>query len=447
MDNNLLEFYILLYATRNESFLIKIEQYLFTGEKGRVNTSKKYFTDMNYQIFFNIVCVIRNKINKLPSLSDLEFIISGKFKDDIDRKTSLLDLARDVYKSDEVVDFMLIEKDAENFIKEVKFLEAFSSSSKDIQGKDYEVAIEKLQKATQINFDTNLGVDLKNWDQIKKLVIDKNSSDSVVPTGYNFLDKDNILDGGLRGGEIGCVAAIPGIGKTLFLGNLGINAFLDEKNVLIISFETSDMRVTTRLMANLLKMTTRDITTNMVAGSDEDVKQAWEENILSQKGRIIVKEFPARTISANDIMSYLMDLKRYWDFEPDEIILDYLLIMAPNNKRGYDDANSYLKFKAVTEEVRNLAKVLDIPIWTATQIGRSGQDEKGGSKEITTSKDMSESRGIYDTVDFFSTLNQTLFQKKNLKLNMFIDKCRNGESGGKVDLKVDYKTMTIVEDV
>ena len=152
-------------------------------------------------------------------------------------------------------------------------------------------------------------------------------------------------------------------------------------------------------------------------------------------------------MSTNDIAAFLLDLKRFEDLVPDLIILDYLLIMAPNNKKSSDESNTYTRFKAVTEEVRNLAKNLNIPIWTASQIGRAGQSEDGGTKAITTSKDMSESRGIYDTVDFFCTLNQTLKQKKGLKLNLFVDKCRNGESGGVFNLKVDYTVMNIAEDI
>lgn len=449
MDNNLLEFYILLHASRNETFLLKIEQYLstFSGNKSSLKNPKKYFTELNYQILFNLICMIRNKVNKLPSLPDIEFIINNIFKDEEEKKKDLFDLARDIYKSTEVVDFELIEEEVTTFIKQVRFSEAFTNSMKDIQSQNYESAIERLTKATQINFDNNLGVDIKDWNQIKDLIKTTNSSENIVATGYSFIDSPKILDGGLREGELGCVAAIPGLGKTLFLGNLAINAFLNGKKVLVVSFETSDMRLTSRFLSNLLRTTTKNITTNISTDADEELKKIHERDIMSQDGDLIIKEYPAKVISANDIMAYLLDLKRFKDFEPDLIILDYLLIMTTNDKKGIDASNTYLKYKTVSEEVRNLAKYLKIPIWTASQIGRDGQAEGGGSKAVTTSKEMSESRGIYDTVDCFFTLNQTINQKKKGELGLFIDKNRNGESGFSVNLEINYELMTITEKV
>ena len=446
MDKSLLEFYILLYATKNETFLLKIEEYLFTGAKKRdLKNPKMYFSEKAYQVFFNLLCVIRNKISKLPSLKDMEFIVSGLLKDEEEIKKDVLDLTRDIYKSEEVVDFLIIEEETQNFIRQVKFSEAFNNSMNDIQSQDYESAIERMAKATQINFDSDLGLSLKDWDKVKELLVETNSDDNVVSTGYSFLDSPDILDGGVRGAELACVAAIPGLGKTLFLGNLAINAFLNGKKVLVVSFETSDSRLTARFLSNLLRMDTKKITRAAVS-DDESIEEKHQRDVASQQGDLRLKEFPAKVISANDIMAFLLDLKKYEDFEPDMIILDYLLIMTTNDKK-MDASNTYLKYKTVSEEVRNLAKLLKIPIWTATQIGREGQAEGGGSKAITTSREMSESRGILDTVDSFFTLNRTINQRKKQEISIFVDKNRNGTSGMAVPLIVDYETMSIKERV
>lgn len=446
MDKSLLEFYILLYASRNETFLLKIEGYLFTGvSKSNIRNPKLYFSEKTYQLFFNLLCAIRNKIGKLPSLRDLEFVASGLLKDDEEARDSVLDFAKDIFKSEEVVDFLIIEEETQNFIKQVKFTEAFNDSMKDIQGRNYESAIEKMSKATQISFDADLGLSIKDWDKVKTLLTETSSSDNVVATGYSFLDAPKVLDGGIRGGEMGCIAAIPGLGKTLFLGNLAINAFLNGKNVLVVSFETSDSRLTGRFLSNLLKRESREVARMIIAG-DEELKETFDRDVASQEGDLRLKEFPAKVVSANDIMAFLLDLEKYEGFKPDMILLDYLLIMTTNDKK-MDASNTYLKYKTVSEEVRNLAKHLEIPVWTATQIGREGQAEGGGSKAVTTSREMSESRGIYDTCDAFFTLNQTSGQKKKQEVSIFVDKNRNGESGMLIPLVIDYDIMTIKERV
>lgn len=446
MDKNLLEFYILLYSSKNETFLLKTEEYLFTGlTKNNIKNPTLYFSEKAYQLFFNLLCVVRNKIGKLPSLRDIEFVASKLFEDDEELKADVLDLSKDIYKSTEVVDFLLIEEEAQNFIKQVKFAEALSDSMRDIKGMNYESAVERMSKATQVNFDSDLGISIKDWDKVKGLLEETNRGDNIVSTGYTFLDSPDILDGGIRGGELGCVAAIPGLGKTLFLGNLAINAFLDGKKVLVVSFETSDSRLTSRFLSNLLKRDTRVITKGVVA-DDETLEEIHKRDVASQTGDLRIKEFPAKIISSNDVMAFLLDLKKYEDFVPDMVVLDYLLIMTTNDKK-LDASNTYLKYKTASEEVRNLAKALKIPFWTAMQIGREGQAEGGGSKAVTTSREMSESRGVLDTVDFFATLNQTANQRKKNEISIFVDKNRNGSSGMMIPLVIDYDTMTIQEKV
>lgn len=137
-------------------------------------------------------------------------------------------------------------------------------------------------------------------------------------------------------------------------------------------------------------------------------------------------------------------LKETKDWEPDLLIFDHLLIMATNDRK-LSTENSYKYYKTVTEETRNIAKDFQIPILTATQINRHGQGDDGGSKARTTSKDMSESRGIYDTVDFFATLNQTAVQKTNGEMKIYVDKWRNGINNKEIDLKINYDYMDFKE--
>ena len=107
--------------------------------------------------------------------------------------------------------------------------------------------------------------------------------------------------------------------------------------------------------------------------------------------------------------------------------------------------NSYKFYKTVAEEYRNLCIEFDCPGLNAIQINRSGMDEKGGSKNITTSKDVSESRGVLDTADFFATINQTQKDRENMKLRLYVDKNRNGDKGKVINLGIDYSHMKFEE--
>jgi replicative DNA helicase len=162
------------------------------------------------------------------------------------------------------------------------------------------------------------------------------------------------------------------------------------------------------------------------------------------EGDLIVKEYNANTICSNDLMANINDLMMYKGFKPDVVIVDYILIMNTNDKK-LDRTNSYSYFKNVTEELRNIGKTLYLPIITACQINRQGMDEKGGSKSLTTAKDISESRGIYDTVDVFTTINQTANDRKKNKFFVYFDKNRNERTGATIEYAVDYEHMKLTE--
>lgn len=447
MENSILEYNILVYAIKDESFLLRVGQYLYTGTKTKssLKNPKCYFSDKYNQLFFNLVYMTRERIGKLPTKKDLDFLIGKLYTDSDDEKASLRTLTIDIFNETEPVDFSLIDDEAKDFVKKVKFLEAFMETSADIKNENYDSVIEKLTKSVQISFDRDFGVNLKDWEDVKGIIKENNNSSLIIPTGFPTLDAPDFLKGGSRGGELYCVSAVPGIGKTAFLGNIAVNAFLQGKKVLVVSFETSEERITERLLANLINMSTVEISNKISTTEVDDMKVLFDKNVSSISGELRIKEYPAREKSTNDIRAFLMDLEKYVSFKPDLIILDYILIMTPNNKNGFEEANSYLRYKAVAEEMRNLGISLGIPVWTASQIGRNGQAENGGTKEITTSKDGSESRGILDTVDLYVTLNQTLAHRKRGEMSLFIDKNRNGTSGKTIPLLIDYSNMRITE--
>ncbi len=227
--------------------------------------------------------------------------------------------------------------------------------------------------------------------------------------------------------------------NTALLGSFAINAFLEGKKVVVYTFETATRRLLMRYYSNIIAMKKKEI----ILDNDKTKKEL--ENVLaSTTGDIIFKSYTSNTTSNNDLRSHLNDLKMYKGWEPDIIIADYLLLQASNDKNLSSD-NSYKYYKTVAEEFRNLCVDFNCPGLNAIQINRSGMDDRGGSKAITTSKDISESRGVLDTADFFATINQTAKDRTNNKLMVYIDKNRNGDKGQKINLNVDYEYMSFQE--
>jgi len=444
INDNVLEDNIIYYSRINEQFLLKIMDYL--NVPGGVNIYKSYFSQLNNQIILNVIFWHYKTYGKIPDWETIYHIVRRKLSPmDSEFLLSVRNKIIDLNKIQQPnIDYDFLEEETIKFIRKVKFYEVLTESQKDLEEQNFDAITKKIQKSIEITFDEDLGTSILNFDKIKNDMLDLDKS-KKIETGFKTLDE--VLDGGMRGGEIYCLSAVPGIGKTAVMGAIALNAFRKDKKVLVVTFETSTTRLFGRYLSNLLKITPKDILLGLDDKlKEQTIKNEYNKKVNSFSGDIIVKEYGANTTNCNDIRAYLSRLKQKSGWEPHLIIFDYLLIMATNDRR-LSTENSYKYYKTVTEETRNLAKDFQIPVLTATQINRHGQGDDGGSKARTTSKDMSESRGIYDTVDFFATLNQTAVQKTNGEMKIYIDKWRNGINNKEIDLKINYDYMDFKEKV
>ncbi len=126
----------------------------------------------------------------------------------------------------------------------------------------------------------------------------------------------------------------------------------------------------------------------------------------------------------------------------DLLIVDYLGLMAADDKI-LDRSVTYSYYKAVAEELRNIAKNLDIPVVTAVQLNRTAQGEKGGTKSIVTAAQLAESRGILDTCDFFGSIIQTMVDRRARRFWLTVDKNRYGVVGDILSFEVRYDYMQL----
>lgn len=433
-----LELLILQCSVQNLSFFMKIKSYLDTSN----NKGKTYFDDEKYQTVFNLYCRFFDKHKKQPKKKTFLLLVeaySNKTKQEEDIVLYLNNIAEQMYQPvQDEVDMEEIEEQTINFIKENRVYESMVSSQRDMEEGNYENIVSKMEDAVRVSFDKDLGMSIRDYEDVFEKMDGTFNSSKVISTGYSNLD--NFMDGGFYGKELYVIAGTPGTGKSLVLANFGINAFLEGYNVLIYTFEMSDSRFYSRIFSNLTRYTKKE----MILDSN-GAKEKLQNGILTNTtGDLIVKEYNANAASSNDLMAHIHDLSMYKGWKPDIIVVDYLLIMATNDKtRNKDD--SYKYFKSVSEELRNIGKTLDVPVLTASQVNREGMADRGGTKSVITAKDISESRGIYDTAEFYASIIQTAKQKKENKLQFLNNKHRNGVTDWRLEFEVDYEHMKLKE--
>ena len=435
MDSSNIEFYILVLITKSETFLLKIGEYLYTEDVKEL-TRKSYFDNRHAQTFFNLCYYIYTKTNRLASLKDVEFLVSNIFKNE-EQKREILDIVYDVFQFEDEISWQLIEDEALKFVKDKKFIEALNDAQKDLESKDYDSVIEKLQKSTQVSFDSDYGVSIKDWKQVKEVLKETADTSEAIPTGYDMLDSDNVLNGGFRRKTLNLVGANSGIGKTMLLCNLGLNMCLAGKNVLYISLETSASRLVSRILANLLDTTTTRISYEVTEESEEqNLEKQFAEAIAALPGNMRIKEFQTGSMNCNKIETYILDIKKNLNETFDCVIIDYLSICTPNDRK-ISKENSYAYDGAIAVDMRALAYSLNCVILSGIQMNRDSiKGEKGDTKTVIATDGIANSLAIEMTADFIMTLSRDEQHRKQGRLLCYVAKNRNNAKGQQMDLQV-----------
>lgn len=434
-ESSTMERFILAYLIRDKSFMLKVGQYLKTTDFQK----KSYFQDSKLQWLLNTCLVYYDKYEKIPSLDVIKILVEKKFKTDLLMFKALNNTVDEIYSKDlSGVEASFVQDETVKFIKTNRAVEATLLNELDIQNGKFDALNDRMQKALNVNLDKDFGVSLSNVGETLSL-IQEIEEDSGLTFGSPALNR---VLGSPKPGEITVFCGTPGIGKTIWLGNVATENMKLGKKGVFFSLEVDRKRLARRLYSSLLLKSGCDLMNT----TKEEAEAIFAD---FKGGDIRIKNFPANSASCNTFASYLMDLYTLEGFKPDFIVIDYILITATNNRSNDDNMYSY--YKTVTEEMRNLAAQFECPVFTAAQINRNGMGEKGGSKGIVTSKDLAESRGILDTADYLLIINQTdtekkLGEKDNIsEQRLYVDKNRNGSNGEIITVTLDYNTMSITD--
>ena len=313
----------------------------------------------------------------------------------------------------------------ETFTKHKSLERAILESSELLLTGDYGLVEEKIKHAVQIALTKDLGIDLY-MDPKSQLEKMKNNK-GLIPTG--FRDLDYKLFGGHNIGDLVIYAAPSGGGKSIMLSNLGINWTLMGKNVMYVTLELSEDLVARRLYSMICDTSTREIFKHI---DDIELKLKL---IAKRAGGFQIKYMPAGK-NTNDIRSYIREYQIKHNKKLDILLVDYLDLLYPINKRVPVD-NLNLKDKFVSEELRNLGNEEQVLVASASQFNRSSIDEveyghnhiAGGLSKIQTSDFTG---GIY--------FPKQLRDRGRIEIQLL--KTRNSSGvGSKVNLAINVDTL------
>ena len=290
--------------------------------------------------------------------------------------------------------------------------------------------VEKLIKdAVQISLTKDMGTDYFN-DPKARLEKYFNSG-GQVSTGWPSVDK--LLYGGFSRGELNIFAGGSGSGKSLVMMNIALSWLNQGLSGVYISLELSEELVGLRTDAMLSGMSTKDIRRDM------DTTELKVKLYSKKSGQYRIKALPAQS-NINDIRAYLKEVQVQTGIRVDFVMVDYLdLLMPVSAKVSPNDL--FVKDKYVSEELRNLAKELNVLLVTASQLNRAAVEEvefdhshiSGGISKINTADNVF---GIFTS--------RAMKERGRYQIQCMKSRSSTGV-GQKVDLEYNIETMRITD--
>ena len=378
---------ILQTIVKNEDFCRKVIPHV----------KSEYFENEKKPVYELILSFI-SKFNKVPNVTALEVEFQSSAALNRSDANDILSCIKSIDQGEPSDTDWLLNR-TEEWCKQRAVTIAIVKSISIIDGKDKkhtEGAIpDILSKALAISFDTNIGHDyLENVDQRYDFY---HLQEDKSPFDIELLN--TITKGGVSRKTLNIVLAGTGVGKSLAMCHFAADNLRQGKNVLYITLEMAEEKIAERIDANLL-----DVQIDQIENLPRDTFKTKVSKIREKtQGKLIIKEYPTATAHVGHFRALLDELRMKKDFSPDSIYIDYLNICASSRMKGLGGSvNTYSYIKAIAEELRGLAVEFNVPIWSATQVTRSGF----GNTDVELT-DTSESFGLPATADLMFALIST----------------------------------------
>lgn len=389
----------------------------------------EFFQNKDIKVFMTKILDFYKRHLTVPTKTEVEVMCDENELKSVDSVFSVVQNMDGGYNVDELM------ANTERFFRErgvynglVKVTENLSSTNPKVKKFSESQILDIFTKACNLSIIDDLG-----WnyiDRIKEFTKEITRPQMTISTGYKWLD--GMLGGGwvADGKALYIFQAGTNVGKSILLGNLAVNAFLNGKCVVLITLEMSEIMYVSRLAAKI-----NGIDVNQLKSNTARIEM--NASVLKSKGAgtLIVKEFPTRATTVSRVSSYLESLERV-GVRPDVLFVDYLNILSV----GHEVNNTYEDGKILAEQLRALTYKIKCPCVTATQLNR-----EGSKKENAGLDSISESYGSAMTGDFIATLWATDEDKQLGIMHMGIHKSRFERNYGVCNFKIDYPTMTISE--
>jgi len=347
---------------------------------------------------------------KSPPTHDVLKVKITDITDDV-LKAAILEQLKDIFRYMESSDLDFVKNEILKFCKNQEIKHAIQESVELLQIGNYDAIKTKIDSAMKAGADTDIGHDYKKsvasrYDEAAR---------HTVTTGWDVVD--DLMDGGLAPGELGVVMAPAGIGKSWLLINIGANAVKQGKNVIHYTLELNQDYVGQRYDS---------VMTGIGAQNLKHHISEIESKMQSLQGDLVIKYFPTKSVGVMGLKAHIEKTIMVGN-KPDLVIVDYADLLKVNAKKDKHEA-----LEDLYEELRGMAGEYQLPIWTASQAGRSALEE-----DIIEADKIASSYGKVMVADFLMSLSRKVEDKLSGTGRGHVIKNRFGPDGITLPCKIN----------
>ena len=397
-------------------FQIKVISALLTHKEYLTNIhdiiSEEYWDNQAHKWIIVEIVKYYDKFHTTPSMDVLKVELQRLTNDVL--KISIREQLKAAYEtSDE--DLKYVQEEFSTFCKNQQLKKALLGSVDLLNAGDFDGIKFLVESALKAGNDKNIGHEY-NKDIESRF---REDARKTIPTPWEPINE--VLQGGLGGGDFGLIFGNPGGGKSWSLVALGGYAVRAGYNVLHYTLELGEDYVGRRYDAFFTKTPVDAILKNR-----EKVETMLEE----LPGELIIKEFPTGRATISTIESHIRKVTDL-GVKPDLIIIDYVDLLS-TKKRTADRKG---EIDDIYTSTKGLARELNVPIWSVSQVNRAG------AKDDVIEGD--KAAGSYDKImitDFCLSLSRKAKDKVNGTGRFHIMKNRYGMDGLTYGVKADTST-------
>jgi len=397
-------------------FQIQVLSSLLTHKEFLVNIhdiiSDEYFENPAIKWSIKEVLKYFDKYHTVPSLDILKVELQ-KVDNEV-LQISIKEQLKEAYvTSDDDLEY--VQEEFTNFCRNQQLKKALMSSVDLLKAGDFDGIRFIVDNALKAGQDKNIGHEYVKDIESRY----RENSRETIPTPWPRIN--DLLQGGLGNGDFGLIFGNPGGGKSWSLVALGGHAVRLGYNVLHYTLELGEDYVGKRYDAFFTK-----IPVNKVDSHRETI----EEIIPQLPGKLIIKEYPTGKATISTIESHIAKATSMGS-KPDLVIIDYVdLLSSRKKKRERKD-----EIDDIYTSTKGLARQLDIPIWSVSQVNRAGANDNviQGDKAA----------GSYDKImitDFCMSLSRKKEDKVNNTGRFHLMKNRYGMDGLTFGIEADTST-------